>query len=135
MGVKRRPVGSDSLLNIKSTAMPRGFVQRLALTKAQMCKKFLHRVCCHASGFSVYVPPFATMTHANHTGLWCADLPEHCHTHWDFYDQVLNQALVGSAGNLLETESVRHLLAEFSGYQIHWEMASIAGHPCPIPVH
>ena len=97
-------------------------------SKAQMCE-FLHRVCRHGSGFSVYVPPFATMTHANHTGLWYEDLPEHCHTHWDFYDQVLYQALVGSAGNLSETESVRHLLAEFSGYQILWEMAAIAGHP------
>ena len=97
-------------------------------SKAQMCE-FLHRVCRHGSGFSVYVPPFATMTHANHTGLWYDDLPEHCHTHWDFYDQVLYQALVGSAGNLSETESVRHLLVEFSGYQILWEMAAIAGHP------
>lgn len=29
-----------------------------------------NRVCHHYVGFLVYVPPFVTMTHQDHTGLW-----------------------------------------------------------------
>ena len=97
-------------------------------SKAQICD-FLHRVCRHGTGFAVYVPPFATMTHANHTGLWYPDLPSHCHIHWEFYDQVLHQALSGSPACLYDTDSTKHLVAEFSGYQILWLLANIAGHP------
>ena len=97
-------------------------------TKAQICD-FLHRICRHGMGFSLYIPPFATMTHANHTGLWFADLPAHCRDHWAYYDQVLHQALSGSAGNLGDSDLTRHLVAEFSGYQIVWLLANIAGHP------
>ena len=80
-------------------------------------------------GCSVHVPPFATMTHANHTGLWCNDLPAHCHIRWAMCDQALHQALTGSSANLGDSDLARHLLAEFSGYRILWLMANIAGHP------
>ena len=97
-------------------------------TKAHICD-FLHRITRHGVGYSVYIPPFATMTHANHTGLWYPDLPTHCRDYWDFYDQVLHQALTGSAANLGDSDLTRHLVAEFSGYQIIWLLAYIAGHP------
>ena len=97
-------------------------------SKAQICD-FLHRICRHGTGFAVYVPPFATMTHENHTGLWYNDLPDHCRVHWEFYDQTLHQALAGSAASLYDTDSTKHLVAEFSGYQILWLLANIAGHP------
>ena len=95
---------------------------------AQICA-FIHQIVRHGSGYSVYVPPFPTMTHENHTGLWYPDLPAHCHDYWQFYDQVLHQALTGSGANLAYTESTKHLTAEFSGYQIIWLLANIAGHP------
>ena len=97
-------------------------------SRAQICD-FLHRVCRHGAGFGVYVPPFATMVHDNHSGMWYMDLPNHCRDHWEFYDQVLHQALTGRSGNLGDSDLTRHLLAEFSGYQILWLLASIAGHP------
>ena len=97
-------------------------------TEAQICD-FYHRVCRHGSGQGVYVPPFATQTHANHTGLWYDDLPAHCVDNWDYYDQVLHQALTGSSANLGDSDLTRHLVAEFSGYQILWLLAYIAGHP------
>ena len=97
-------------------------------TKGQICE-FLNRVCRHSVGFAVYVPPFPTMTHENHTGLWYPDLPPHCHMYWEFYDQTLQQALAGSPANLSDSELTRHLVSEFSGYQILWLLANIAGHP------
>ena len=97
-------------------------------TKAQICD-FLHRLCRHGVGYGVYVPPFATMTHANHTGLWYPDLPIHCRDHWEFYDQVLHQALTSSSANLNDSDLTRPLLSEFSGYQIIWLLAHLAGHP------
>ena len=69
------------------------------------------------------------MTHANHTGLWYHDLPDHCYAFWPFYDQTLQQALTGSSANLGDSDLTRHLVQEFSGYQILWLLASIAGHP------
>ena len=97
-------------------------------TKGQICD-FLNRVCRHAVGFAVYVPPFPTMTHENHTGLWYPYLPTHSHEYWEFYDQALQQALAGSAANLGDSDLTRHLVSEFSGYQILWLLAGIAGHP------
>lgn len=97
-------------------------------TKAQICD-FLHRVCRHSIGFAVYVPPFATMIHDHHFGLWYPELPAHCRDYWEFYDQVLHQALTGSSANLNDSELTRHLITEFSGYQILWLLANIAGHP------
>ena len=97
-------------------------------TKAQICD-FLHRVCRHSVGFAVYVPPFATMVHDHHFGLWYPDLPGHARDYWEFYDQVLHQALTGRAADLSESELTRHLTSEFSGYQILWLLANIAGHP------
>ena len=95
-------------------------------THAQICD-FLHQVCRHGSGFSVYVPPFVTMTVDNHTGMWYPDLPSHCHDHWSWYDMQLQQCLV-SCG-LGDSDLTRHLQSEFSGYQILWLLANIAGHP------
>ena len=69
------------------------------------------------------------MTYNNHTGMWFPDLPDHCHVSWAFYDQVLHQALTGSSANLGDSDSTRHLISEFSGYQILWLLAYIAGHP------
>ena len=90
---------------------------------------YYHRINYHCIGFSVYVPPFATQTHFNHAGLWYSFLPAHCLNKWDFYDQILHQALVSSSSNLSDSDLTRHLVAEFSGYQILWLLAGIAGHP------
>ena len=95
-------------------------------TKAQICD-FYHRVCRHGTGFGVYVPPFATQTERSCTGLWYDDLPAHCQDRWGFYDQALQQALASSG--LGDTEHTRHLVGEFSGYNILWNLAYVAEHP------
>ena len=97
-------------------------------TKAQICD-FLHRVCRHSVGFAVYVPPFATMVHDHHFGLWYADLPPHSRDYWEFYDQVLHQALTSNSAGLSDSDLTRHLTSEFSGYQIIWLLANVADHP------
>lgn len=80
--------------------------------------EFCHRVNFHCMGYLVYVPPFVTQMQFNHAGLWYNLLPAHCLLKWDFYDQILHQALTSSSGNLADNDRTSHLIAEFSNYQI-----------------
>ena len=62
-------------------------------------------------------------------GSWYNDLPDHCHDYWNFYDQALQQALLMKSTNLAECDLTKHLVMEFSGYQIIWLLTMISGDP------
>lgn len=62
-------------------------------------------------------------------GSWFPDTPDHCKNGLGFYDLALQQALTSSTANLSDTDFLRHVLVESSGYQILWLLAHAAGHP------
>ena len=90
---------------------------------------FLNNVVRYCVGAGVYVPPLHTITFHTNRGLWYNDLPVHCTTGWDYYDQALQQALLSKTTNLGGNDLTRHLSHALGGYHILRELALVAGHP------
>ncbi len=90
---------------------------------------FLSNIIRYGMGTSVYVPPPHTMLPNDNRGAWYQELPLHCCAKWEYYDGALRQCLSMSGTNLAETEFVKEVLYEGSGYTMIWRLAYLARHP------